>query len=175
MARNDYQRGALPYQFVSMPKDILRSPEWQGLPAGAKALALDLMGQYTGKNNGRLCPAFGVMERCGWKAEKTLLRAKVALLECSFVCHTRKGHPPRTTDWIGFTWWKLDWDKSMSIQPREFPYLNFVKPERIDPNQGRAELKTKTVSVLSKRQDDHPKGPLGTVISTGLAPSSEVL
>jgi hypothetical protein len=122
-----YKKGQLPYEFVALPKAILLSEEWQSLAPSAMRLALDLMAQYTGKNNGRLCPAFTAMERHGWKSETTLIKAKRALLECSFVVHTRQGHAPHTTDWVAFTWWKLDWEKSMDIEPRGFPFLNFVR------------------------------------------------
>ena len=104
MAKGNHEKGALPFQFVAMPKAILMSLEWQNLPYAAKSLVMDLMAQYTGKNNGRLCPAFGVMERCGWKSKTTLINAKRALLESSFVVLTRKGHPPHTAEWIGFTY-----------------------------------------------------------------------
>lgn len=168
MPRSDYHRGATPYQFVAVPKDVLLSAEWCSLSASARVLALDLMAQYTGKNNGRLCPAFEPMKRVGWRSENTLIRAKRALLECSFAIQTRQGHPPRTTDWIGFTWWKLDWERSMDIGPRDFPYLNFVTVKRIDPNSGRDALRAKTLSVLPKWQDCPRKGAPGPAKSAGL-------
>jgi hypothetical protein len=146
---------------------VVHSAEWQGLPFGARVLAVDLMGQYTGKNNGRLCPAWEAMQRCGWKSETTLLRAKRALIECSVVIHTRKGHRPRTSDWIGFTWWNLDWDKSMDIGPRDFPYLNFMKTAPIDPNVGRQQAKVKTLFDLSKRQDKASKQAPGPIEMMG--------
>lgn len=127
MARRDYRKGALPFEFIPIPKAVLAMPDFIGLPSGAKVLMLDLAAQYTGKNNGRLCPAWEVMKRSGWVSKGTLQRARDALLEMPFVVHTRKGHPPRTVDWIAFTWWKLDYEKSMDawIDPRGFPYLNF--------------------------------------------------
>ncbi|ADU36938.1 hypothetical protein [Variovorax paradoxus] len=145
-----YKKGQLAYEFVAVPKAILLSPEWQALPPNAVRLALDLMVHYTGKNNGRLCPAFVVMQRQGWRSETTLIKAKRALLECSFVVHTRQGHAPHTTDWIAFTWWRLDWEKSMDIEPRGFPHLNFVKlsaPEKTHPALQKLEpLPTKQAS-----------------------------
>ncbi|QRX83271.1 hypothetical protein [Glaciimonas sp. PAMC28666] len=126
MAKRDYAKGSIPYGFVSLPKDIIQSSEWQTLPPSAIKLAIDLMSQYTGKNNGRLCPSITVMKQCGWKSSKTLLDAKSALLECLFVVMTRKGHPPSTAEWVGFTWWRLDYDREMDIDPAKFPYLNFI-------------------------------------------------
>lgn len=137
MSARDYKKkGAIPYTFIAIPVEVLRSPEYQALPAGAKAMMNDLAAQYTGKNNGRLCPAYQAMQRCGWSSKGTVQRARDALLTASFVVHTRKGHPPRTVDWIAFTWWKLDYDRSMDghIGPKSFPYLNFMEVPDRDPN-----------------------------------------
>ncbi|KQP35860.1 hypothetical protein [Pseudorhodoferax sp. Leaf274] len=157
MARKNYQKGQLPFDFVAVPKDILRSSEWHALAPSAMRLAFDLMAQYSGKNNGRLCPSFEAMQRCGWRSETTLIKAKRELLECSFVVHTRRGHRPHTADWLAFTWWKLDWEQSMDIGPRGFPYLNFV----------RLEVATaKTIPVLQKLElptSKQPSRPTETV------------
>lgn len=160
MARSDYRKGALKFPFVVIPKDILMSAEWHALAPRAKVLVFDLMAQYTGKNNGRLCPSWQAMQRCGWNHEGTLIAAKRALLECSFAVLTRKGHPPRTAEWVGLTWWKLDFDKSMDIDPRNFPFLSFMKVAPSDPNTGRAELLTETQSDLRKSQDRRQKAAL---------------
>lgn len=149
MAKSNYKKGAISYQFLALPKDVLLSTEYQALPFSSKALMVDLMGQYTGKNNGRLCPSFEVMQRSGWKSKTTLIRAKVALLDCSFVVLTRKGHAPRTSEWIGLTWWKLDYHPGMDIGAGEFPYLNFVRMAMKDPNAGREQPKHNN-SVLQK-------------------------
>lgn len=163
MARNEHRKGALPYQFVPIPKLILASSEWQALSCSARVLALDLMGQYTGKNNGRLTPSYEVMRRCGWTSRSKLLRAKQALLKCSFAIRTRTGHPPSTAEWIAFTWWKLNYDDSMdpAIDPRDFPYLNFLSVEsaRIDPNQGRDKRQRKINSCSPET------GPINTIFS----------
>jgi len=152
MSKRDYRKGVLPFEFQPIPKAVLAMPEFYELPPGAKALMLDLMGQYTGKNNGRLCTAFEVLQRTGWGNKNTIIRAKAALMDCPFAVLTRKGHAPRTAEWWGFTWWKLDYEKSMDIDPRAFPYLNFIKPIAIDPNVGRPPA-PKTQAVVLKR---HP-------------------
>lgn len=100
-------RNGYDFKFVVIPTLVLKSEEFLSLPASSCELMLDLVKQYSGKNNGRLTPSFEVMQRSGWKSKDTLLRAKRALLECPFACLTRKGHPPRTAEWIGFTWWKI--------------------------------------------------------------------
>ena len=117
---------SIPFAFVVLPKDVLHSSEYQQLPSSAKALLLDLVSQYTGKNNGRLTPAWSVMKEKGWASNNTVLSAKKALLNSSFALMTRKGHPPRTCEWIAFTWWRLDWHEKMDIEAKGFPYLNFL-------------------------------------------------
>lgn len=129
MAKRDYRKGELPFEFQPIPKAVLRSAEFQALPSSAKALMLDLMAQYTGKNNGRLCCAFEALQAVGWSHKHTLARAKEHLLECSFARLTRKGRAPRTAEWLGFTWWKLDWQESMEIPATGWPYLNFMLAE----------------------------------------------
>ncbi|MFV0284449.1 MAG: hypothetical protein ACK5JE_11755 [Castellaniella sp.] len=142
MAKHDYQKGGMPYPFAAVPLDILRSPEYIGLGDAAKALMLDLCEQYTGGNNGRLTPSWTAMQRRGWKSKETLSKAKNALLETSFCIQTRKGKPPQTAGWVGFTWWKINYDRTMDIDPKAWPYLNFmtVDKARIDPNVGREKL-----------------------------------
>lgn len=146
MGKRDYRKGALPFEFQPIPKDVLRMKEFQDLPASSKALMLDLMGQYDGRNNGKLCPAFEVMRRTGWVSKGTVQRAKDALVDTPFAVLTRMGHPPRTVDWIGFTWWKLDYERSMEIDPAKFPYLNFIRMTMADPNTGRAQAKKQILS-----------------------------
>jgi len=157
MSRNDYRKGALPFDFVPLPKAVLTSADWCALPPGARILAIDLAAQYTGKNNGRLTPAFEAMKRSSWTSKGTLIRAKSALLEAPFVVMTRKGHAPRTAEWVGFTWWKLDFEKSMDIDPKRFPYLNFqtVQAARIDPNRGRGNATGRHV-LRSQNETDTP-------------------
>ena len=136
MSAKDYRKGAIPYHFVAVPKLVLASGEYIALPPSAKALLFDLTAQYTGKNNGRLCPNFEVMKRDrGWTSKHTLLRAKRALLACSWALQTRIGHPPRTSEWMGFTWWKLDYEPTMEISPRAWPYLNFATALSVVPKQ----------------------------------------
>lgn len=159
MAKTDYRKGAVPFAFVALPKDVLRSTEFGSMQPSAKALMLDLAAQYTGKNNGRLCPGFEVMKRSGWTSKHTVLRAKEALLDSTFAICTRKGHPPRTTDWIGFTWWKLDWDQSMDVSALGWPYLNFVTALSVVPKQHHKPSKQAPGGAKTAPIDPQIEGP----------------
>jgi len=142
MAKHDYRKGAIPYSFVAVPVAVLRSPEYMALGDAAKGLLLDLVEQYTGGNNGRLTPSWAVMQRRGWGGQHKLINAKRELLSTSFCIRTRKGKAPQTAEWVGFTWWKIDYHRTMEIDPKLWPYLNFQSAERakIDPNFGREKL-----------------------------------
>ncbi|CAN1519118.1 hypothetical protein MCERE10_01811 [Burkholderiaceae bacterium] len=149
METNKGKKGKqLPFDFLIIPKEILEGAEYQQLPHSSIVLMFYVMYQFKGKNNGRLTPSLAALEKMGWTSKSTLLRAKKALLETSFVVMTRRGHPPRTCEWWGFTWWKLDWVDSMDIQPRDFPYLNFLdmRSKQIDPNHEKKNASRSTKS-----------------------------
>lgn len=165
MSKSDYKRTKISFQFAAVPIDVLRSQEWIDLPPNAVKLAMALMSQYTGANNGKLCPGIEAVQRLGFRSRTTLANAKEALLACPFVFVTRKGRPPDTPEWVGFTWWKLNWEKAMDIDPREFPYLNFIKLGIKDPNTGRGPP-PKIISLVQK-QDTYPQKRASTCPETG--------
>src|SRR5690606_22828212 len=116
-----------------------QSPAYRALPSAARSLLIPLLMQFTGKNNGRLCVSFVAMQRYGWTSARKLDKAKHELLCTPVVLGTRKGKPPRTAEWVGVTWLALDYEKTMDVDPRAWPYMNFLTIEAgaIDPNEGR--------------------------------------
>lgn len=166
MARRDHRKGALPFRFVAIPVTVLESSAYRALPSAARALLVDLLMQYTGRNNGRLSASFIAMQRYGWNSKSKLERAKAALLQAPFVLVTRKGRPPSTSEWLGVTWAALNFDKSMDVDPRSWPLMNFQTLEAgaIDPNVGREK------QFLSPRIGGDEKGLPG-----GIAPETGVM
>lgn len=162
MGKRSHAKGSISYQFIAVPRLLIASQAWKRLPFRARALALDLMGQYTGKNNGRLCPGFEVMRRSGWTSKDQWAKAKRELLDCEFAIQTRMGHPPRTAEWLGFTWWRLDWHESMDVSATAWPFMNMVDIEqaRIDPNEGRKPVNGKQFLWSATRTDRPPKRPV---------------
>lgn len=161
MAKRNHAKGSISYPFIAIPTALLRSPAWGAMTHRSRVLMFDLAAQYTGGNNGRLTPSFEAMRQRGWTSRDQLGKAKAELLACSFAIETRKGRPPRTASWIGFTWWRLHWHESMEIEPTAWPLMNFVAIEdaQIDPNEGRAKLNGKTVSVSRRAGRWTPKTP----------------
>lgn len=163
MSKRDFKKGALPFQFVVLPRAVLESPEYRALPDSARSLLNDLLMQYTGKNNGRLSPSIIVMRRYGWTSSSKLVRAKSALLTCPWVLVTRKGKPPQTAEWVGVTWFKLDYDRDMDVDQKKWPYLNFLTIQAcsIDPNQGRE--KQFLLSRIRTKEKVSPREPLSRI------------
>ncbi len=162
MAKRDFRKGAIPYDFIAVPRRLPKSVEWRGLSGRSTKLLFDLASQYSGKNNGRLCPSFEVMKRDhGWTSKDQLIKAKQELLECSFVVQTRKGRAPRTAEWVGLTWWKLDYEKSMEIDPGTWPHLNFLNlhDALIDPNEGRKKPNGTAKPVVRSTDRSTPRIP----------------
>jgi len=162
MAKDNYRKGAITYKFIALPNQVVSSREWQTLSHRARSFAIDLMNQYTGKNNGRLCPGFEVMRRSGWGSKDQVIKAKRELLTTQFCIQTRIGHAPRTAEWLGFTWWKLDWHESMGVSATAWPYMNFIDIERarIDPNEGRKAVNATQVPWSAGRTDGSRKRPV---------------
>jgi hypothetical protein len=87
--------------FVAFPRTCSNDPRFYELQSSSKVLLLDVAAQYTGKNNGRLCPSFEVMRHRGWNSKHTLRSAIEGLLESS-VCHPNADvATPRTAEWLG--------------------------------------------------------------------------
>ena len=150
MAKRDHRKGALPFAFVAIPVPVLESPEYRALPDPARALMVDLLMQFTGKNNGRLTTSHVALKRYGWNSADKLFRAKQALLSTSFALVTRRGKPPSTAEWVGFTWHQLNYERSMDVDPARWPYMNFMTMQAgsIDPNAGREKRFDQSVSRI---------------------------
>jgi hypothetical protein len=160
MSRSKRRGGKIPYPFVPFPVDVLRSAEFVGLSDAAKALLFDLVEQYTGGNNGRLTPSWTAMQRRGWGGQHKLIRAKREILATSFCILTRKGKPPQTAEWLGFTWWRLDYQPTMDVNASKWPYLNFLLPKVVQ--LGSDHRPEKLTSVVPKQHRSNFSGSAKT-------------
>ena len=80
-----------------VPIDVLESDEYASLSFPAKALLLDLAGQFRGRNNGQLSIAWKLMQPVGWRSKTTLYRAAKELLRADLIRVTRAGNRKRCT------------------------------------------------------------------------------
>jgi hypothetical protein len=64
-----------PGGFVPLPHIVVRSAQWAALSPFAVKLLVELLGQYSGNNNGNLTTAWTVLRPRGWKSKATLSKA----------------------------------------------------------------------------------------------------
>ena len=89
-----------------VPYTLLRHPNWIRLKAPALKLVLDLGSQYTGFNNGYLCPAWELMRERGWKSRETLYLAIAEAEHYRIIVKTRQGGRNKS-NLYGLTWWQI--------------------------------------------------------------------
>lgn len=138
MAKSDYTRGQLEKLggFVAMPFIVIDSAAYRALSPSAIKLLLDVARQYTGRNNGRLTPSYGLLRERGWKSSATLNQAKKELRESRLVTVTRQGTRKKDTcELWALNWFGLDWRKDMEIDPAGHDYMGFldIQDAKIDP------------------------------------------
>lgn len=115
------KRGGSKY-FVAVPDEVLRSHNAATLSAHAVKLLWDLLAQYNRKNNGDLSMAWTLMKRRGWKSPDTLSKARLELLDRSWVTVTRQGGR-RTPTLYGLTFYAIDHcNGKLDVQGTEKPY-----------------------------------------------------
>lgn len=77
--------------FAAIPHALLKTRKYATLSAWSVKLLVDMVGQYTGRNNGDLTASWAVMSPKGWRSKGTLQRALTDLLAAGFVIRTRYG------------------------------------------------------------------------------------
>ena len=78
-------------RFAQLPHVVLNSADYISLSYKSKALLVDLVYQYNGKNNGDLTAALGFLKKRGWVRGATLSSAANELLEANLIIRTREG------------------------------------------------------------------------------------
>ena len=78
-------------RFAQLPHVVLNSADYISLSYKSKALLVDLVYQYNGKNNGDLTAALGFLKTRGWVRSATISSAANELLEANLIIKTREG------------------------------------------------------------------------------------
>ena len=94
--------------FAALPKAVIKKMQEKLTAAGYKLL-IDLFEQYNGNNNGDLTPAWGIMNKKGWKSKETLNKARKQLINQGFIELTRQGTlRPHSCSLYAVTWINID-------------------------------------------------------------------
>jgi hypothetical protein len=117
--------------FLALPLSVLNSRAYLDLTYKARALLLDLLSQYNGKNNGDLCACFKVMSKRGcWKSEQTLFAARRELEASGLVTVTRMGARPNRATLYAVTFFGLNENPKLEITNRSFPRGAYLAKDR---------------------------------------------
>ena len=77
--------------FGSWPHQCAAHPNYARLSLSARALLLELIGQFNGMNNGDLSCAYGILQPRGWKSRTTIEKARLELETLGWIVLTRRG------------------------------------------------------------------------------------
>lgn len=89
-----------------IPYTLLRHPNFTRLSCHGNKLIMDLGRQYSGFNNGYLCPSWSLMKNCGWSSPTTLRHAYLECEHYRLVVRTRQGGTNKC-NLCAFTWWPI--------------------------------------------------------------------
>ena len=74
-----------------LPHRVLNHENFPSLSPRATKLAIDLVAQYKGHNNGDLCAPFSQMKKRGWRSSDQLNKAKKELIARGIIKVSRQG------------------------------------------------------------------------------------
>lgn len=77
--------------FAMLPHRVLNHENFRSLSPRATKLAIDLVAQYKGHNNGDLCAPFSQMKERGWRSSDQLNKAKKELIARGIIKVSRQG------------------------------------------------------------------------------------
>ena len=122
-------------RFILIPHAVLTSSDYIGLSYKSKALLVDLVHQYNGKNNGDLTAALGTLKARGWKRSATLNDAVKELMKANLLIRTRDGkfqNPHSRCALYAMTWQQIDEceGKDLEIRPTSTPPRKFSLEKR---------------------------------------------
>lgn len=117
-------------RFALLPHAVLNSVDYIGLSTKSKALLVDLVYQYNGKNNGDLTAALAVLRGRGWKRSATISEAVKELMHADLIIRTREGrfqNPHSRCALYAISWQPLDEcaGKNLEVNPTSTPPRKF--------------------------------------------------
>jgi len=117
-------------RFIGLPHVVVKNKDYIELSYKSKALLIDLMLQYNGKNNGDLTTALAILRDRGWKRQATVGEAVKELIDANLIIRTREGqfrNPFSRCALYAITWQPIDdcKDKDLNVNPTTTPPRKF--------------------------------------------------
>ena len=140
--------------FAGIPRLVMQCPDYIRLSGSAIKLLILLACQFTGWNNGNLCPAWTLMKDRGFSSKSTLSKAIQELLAAEMIILTRQGQFIRNKAGLyALTWEPINEcaGKNLDESPTRTAPRNFSLerqqgwPRKLDPPEQKLNRKgTKT-------------------------------
>lgn len=145
-------------RFAGILTEALFSAAFLALNKVERALLLEFMAQYSGRNNGRLLCNIKKLKPRGFGSADTLHRAKHVLVASGLIYETVQGHRPNKASWYALTWRPLDpserYDPGVIRDFREHGYKRYLGIRADEVHSAReALLQRKVVSPQDGRTD----------------------
>ena len=121
-SRNKVKGRRMIGRFIGLPHVVIKNKDYVDLSYKSKALLIDLMLQYKGRNNGDLTTALAILRDRGWKRQATIGEAVKELIDANLIIRTREGqfrNPFSRCALYAVTWQPIDdcKDKDLNVNP----------------------------------------------------------
>lgn len=121
-SRNKVKGRRMIGRFIGLPHVVIKNKDYVDLSYKSKALLIDLMLQYNGRNNGDLTTALAILRDRGWKRQATIGEAVKELIDANLIIRTREGqfrNPFSRCALYAVTWQPIDdcKDKDLNVNP----------------------------------------------------------
>ncbi|NML99647.1 hypothetical protein HHL24_17105 [Paraburkholderia sp. RP-4-7] len=167
-------------RFVGVPFWVMNHPSFRAASHRSRALLLDVLLQYNGRNNGSLVICDKALKPLGWNSRDGLTKAKRELVELGLLVETRQGAKPNRAAWYALSWRQLDVKDGLDISVRSYvtlaaqkievrPPHGGLEPASIRPSHGqRVELARPHHGPMRANSDTPPRPPHGQYLEVAI-------
>jgi hypothetical protein len=154
-------------RFVGVPFWVMNHPSFRAASHRSRALLLDVLLQYNGRNNGSLVICDKALKPLGWNSRDGLTKAKRELVELGLLVETRQGAKPNRAAWYALSWRQLDVKDGLDINARSYVTLGARKIEVRPPPYG---LETPSIRPPHGQRVELARPPHGRIPANPDAP-----
>ncbi len=139
-------------RFAKIDHDVLDAPAWAALGPSARALYVDLLRKFNGRNNGDISATLSDLRKTGWSSQHTVHAALQELLALGFIVCTRKGGVARGSSvcsLYGFTHLQIN-DLPKIGFSRQVPTFGYRLFDRADAERAVREVRARKKTPMQK-------------------------
>jgi hypothetical protein len=145
-------------RFVGVPFWVMTHVSFRTASHRSRALLLDVLLQYNGRNNGSLVVCDKALKPLGWNSRDGLTKAKRELVELGLLVETRRGAKPNRAAWYALGWRPLDVKDGLDINVRSYVTL---AARTINPRPPQDGLESASIRPPHGLEASSPRPPHG--------------